>query len=477
MLSFVTNNIYAMKTKIVLGLLLLLLAFMQGCEKSQIPGKGKLELSIGQSPAAEALLKSADIDTGTVVGYSYYLVFSVETINGDVVFDSEMVPLMVFGSGFLSPSIEMEEGNYYLTELFVVNTTGEAIMAAPRLNSEYAYLVNSPLPIEFNINTNGVSRVSPEVLNIGDAGPGMFGYAEFDVTVVNPLKAHLNLVCTSANNALCGATMVATSSYGWAHKFSLQQGLNELFLREDGDYYMFEVYGDDGQTVALMYTMDEIRNSSPESPLMIDFGSAQLKTLVLQPAAADGMDATIIDLKPTVNYGSSNFFTASYMSEPILTVMRTTNSLIYFNGLGAMPKSATIQKVTLRLALVWDVPVKDSGASPDMMYYWPRGVLKQIVEPWEENTVTWGNQPKTIDANQVYIDIDPSLSTIYRTFDVTSLFVPYTEVAAPNYGMMLSVTNDNVALRELCFASSDHPQAELRPKLTVYYKMDEYLPD
>ncbi len=89
----------------------------------------------------------------------------------------------------------------------------------------------------------------------------------------------------------------------------------------------------------------------------------------------------------------------------------------------SLPKSATIKKVDLRLIydlpLVWDSTIfyPDGGVVPE----WCGGVLQKIVEPWEEDNVTWNTQPKTVEAGQVYIS--PFIRNAnFITVDVTSLY-------------------------------------------------------
>lgn len=450
-----------------------MLGLLCGCSEDPSTAKGQLEFKIGNVAAESAPLKALPGDSDATISYGYFLMFSVETSSGEPVFDNKMVPLTVFGNSFLSPAIEMGVGDYMLTKLFVVDGTGAVLMAAPQAGSELAYLVSQPLPVWFNISEGSTSRISPEVLSTAGANASMFGYAEFDVTVIKPLPVYLAVckrsVVADSSCAYTPAAVVVMGSDGWYYNFNLTAAVNKIVLRDNVSVYDFEVYVDGFDPIKKSFGIDELRASSETNPLVIDVDAQPLQKLVLQPSAADGIDATVIDLKPAVNFGNHPYFEASYQSEPILTVMRTTNSMIYFNGLGQLPKSAVIKKVTLTLWMVWDSTIVVPCVAD--IYYWPRGVLRQIVEPWDESAVTWNNKPQTIEANQVYVDIDPMMSTNMRTYDVTPLFVPVAEIAAPNYGMMLSVSFDKSFPASMQFASSDHAVAAMHPRLTVYYSL------
>jgi hypothetical protein len=104
---------------------------------------------------------------------------------------------------------------------------------------------------------------------------------------------------------------------------------------------------------------------------------------------------------------------------------------------------------------------------PDPGIAWYGGVFQQIVEPWEEDKVTWNNQPQTIMANQVFLS--PFIRNVnFIIVDVTSLFVPVQEVAAANYGILFKLwpTERFPGFR---FASGDFPVELMRPRLTIYY--------
>jgi hypothetical protein len=96
------------------------------------------------------------------------------------------------------------------------------------------------------------------------------------------------------------------------------------------------------------------------------------------------------------------------------------------------------------------------------------------VEPWEEMKVTWNTQPKTIEANQVYIP--PFIRNCnFIEVDVTSLYVPVAEIAAPNYGMLFRLWPGE-RFPGFRFASSDYPEAYMRPQLTIYYTIPSVTP-
>jgi hypothetical protein len=218
----------------------------------------------------------------------------------------------------------------------------------------------------------------------------------------------------------------------------------------------------------MQFTAKELIETTKENPLVlkIPWDSNQWQTLVLQPGPDIGKDAMISNLEADRNFGDHKYFEATFLSEPVLTVMRLNRSLIEFK----MPQTFAaikIHKVKLRLSyevpIPWDSTIFIGTNNTNFI----GGVLQQVVEPWEENTVTWNKQPKTIEANQVFIP--PFIRNVnFIEVDVTSLFVPNAETSAPNHGMLFRLWPED-RWPGFRFASSDHTNAALRPMLTVYY--------
>ena len=132
----------------------------------------------------------------------------------------------------------------------------------------------------------------------------------------------------------------------------------------------------------------------------------------------------VSNLEPDKNFGAHKYFEATFLSEPVLTVMRSNRSMIWFD-LSQVPKPSIIKKVILKLS--YDVPVPISNtqitdAVPGSSL-WYGAVLQQIIEPWEEGKVTWKNtQPESTEINQVFIS--PFIKNAnFIEVDVTPLFI------------------------------------------------------
>ena len=362
----------------------------------------------------------------------------------------------------------------------LIDPSGTVTAATPVEGSPLAYLVNDPLPLKFSIRGGTATIVSPELLAVGSHTPGDFGYVSFGGQIIKPLDFYT--VCIIDNPLSMApiqppvtADLTVFAGNDWRYRFSLKASVNHLIIRGGYDYYTFLLEKEGYLPQKFVFTARELRATTEISPLLlkIPYDSGQWKVMVLQPGPDGGKDAMISNLEPGKNFGGHKYFEATFISEPILTVMRSNESLISFD-MNVLPKSATIKKVILNLwydlPLVWDSTIFYPSGSGGIQ--WPGGVLQKITEPWEEHKVSWNEQPKTTEANQVFI-APFILNTNMITVDVTKLYVqdPATDGPdIPGYGMFFRLW-PHEWVPGFRFASSDYAEARMRPKLTIYYSL------
>lgn len=456
-----------------IAMILIAVTAFYSCQKADEEAVGTAEFSL--IIPDDGQLKSGSIADSEFV--SYQVLVSVEDLQGNPVLEDKLIPVYAFGTGFVSEKIEIRTGEFRLTKFMVINTTGNVIFASPVEGSPLAYLTNRPLPLGFNIYPEQITRVSPEVLAVGDQSPDQFGYASFVVSIVKPLTFWTGAVIDNPMIMApfplwTEARLTVWAQDGWHYTFRLAAGVNKLVIRGGSEVYTFIVEKEGYIPQKFEFKAARLLETSKEYPLYlkIPWDAIIYQTFVLQPGPDAGKDAMISNLEPEKNFGDHKYFEATFLSEPILTVMRSNRSLIEFR----FPETfapISIKKVMLRL--FYEVPVPwDStifiGTSSDSFI---GGVLQQVVEPWEEYTVTWNKQPKTVEMNQVYIP--PFIRNVnFIEVDVTRLFVQpsNTDPAVyPNYGMLFKLWPEE-KWPGFRFASSDHPNMLLRPMLTVYYK-------
>jgi hypothetical protein len=457
---------------IYISLMILAVAGISSCNKDTgDKGFGTAEFSLAL-PADLSQLKSATTDSLVV---SYQLMISVVDMKGNPVFSDKLIPLYTFGTGFVSEKIEIKTGEFKLTKFMVINPSGAVIYAAPMAGSPLAYLTNKPLPMSFNIFPDKITTILPEVLVVGDLSPAQFGYATFGVQIIKPLDFYT--MCILDNPLIMAPTQITTArltisnNMGWIYSFNLAASINHLVIRGGSVNYTFLLEKEGYTPQKMQFTANQLMAATKDNPLVlkIPWGTPQYQVMAFQPGPDGGKDAMISNLEPDKNFGAHKYFEATWMSEPILTVMRSNRSLIWFD-LNMLPKSAIIKKVMLKLSydlpIPWDSTIIFPGTTATNFI---GGVLQQIISPWKEDSVTWNNQPKTSELNQVFIP--PFIRNVnFIEIDVTSLFISMAANPLPNYGMLFKLY-PNEKFKGFRFASSDFPEPVMRPKLSVHYTL------
>jgi len=455
------------------GLILVAVVSLISCEKKDIgTGLGTAEFSIDVQDGLGQTKSDSPSDTAKA---SFQLMISVEDMAGNALFTDKMIPIYAFGTSFVSENIEMKPGEFKLTKFLVINPSGIVVFAAPRAGSPLAYLVNRPLPVNFNIVPGQVTRILPEVLPVDNQTPDKFGYATFGVQIIKPLSFWAGAVIDNPMimapfPQFTEARLTVQAKDGWHYTFKLYAGLNNIIIRGGSEIYTFLLEKEGFQPVKAEYKASVLLAATKENPLYlrIPWDSQTLKSITLQPGPEAGKDAMVSNLEPDKNFGVHKYFEATFMSEPMLTVMRSNRSMIWFD-LSQVPKPSIIRKAILRLAYEIPVPVsitQEADVVPGSSL-WYGAVLQQIVEPWDEGKVTWNTQPKSTEVHQVFIS--PFIRNANSIeVDVTSLIVIPSTNALPNHGMLFKLfpTEKFSGFR---FGSSDFPDVPIRPRLTVYF--------
>jgi hypothetical protein len=466
-----------MKTFIKLFLISLVVVpiiVFYSCEKynSGTSGMGKAEFSI----SLPGIAVSRSATSSDSVSISYQIVISVEDLSGNAVLTDELILLHKLGTGYVSENIKIRTGEFRLTRFMVIDPAESVVYAAPKAESSLACLCTQPLPLNFNIIQNQVTRIMPEVLAVGNLAPDQFGYTSFGVKIINPLDFWT--VCILDNPLIMApiqftnARLTVYSPNGWHCTYKLETAVNHIIIRGGFDIYTFVLEKEGYPVQTIQVSAKDLVATSKENPFVLKIPwISQLKTIILQPGPEKGKDAMISNLEPDKNFGGHKYFEATFLTEPVLAVMRSNRSLIFFN-LDTLPKSAVIKKVILKLSYDLPVPFDSSYLTdtlPSLGNFWYGGVLQQIVEPWEEYKVTWNTQPKTIETNQVYIP--PFIRNAnFIVVDVTKLFVTADLSAVPNYGMLFRLWPVD-KFPGFRFGSSDFAEPGMRPGLIINYTL------
>ena len=88
----------------------------------------------------------------------------------------------------------------------------------------------------------------------------------------------------------------------------------------------------------------------------------------------------------------------------------------------------------------------------------------------EATTVTWRTQPLTTTDHQVFVNGAIRPDQDFTDIDVTQIIMDYIQDKDNSFGFLMKWQVEE-PFKKLILASSEHPVAQLRPKLEVYYSI------
>ena len=98
----------------------------------------------------------------------------------------------------------------------------------------------------------------------------------------------------------------------------------------------------------------------------------------------------------------------------------------------------------------------------------PPWLFRRVIEPWDEYTVTWYNQPEITTQNQVRLPESQSPTQDYTDIDIKILFQDIINDPEFSHGILFRLQEEAYD-RKMMFASGDYEIPLLRPKLEIIY--------
>jgi hypothetical protein len=193
--------------------------------------------------------------------------------------------------------------------------------------------------------------------------------------------------------------------------------------------------------------------------LEITYIESPSNIIVIQPGA-EGKDAQLWSIMPDLNIGNTPKFVA--MGWTHYGVPGVNRALIDFD-LSALPENAEIVDAKLSFYFINLEPTYFGHTGDNEAY------LQLVTDPWEEDYVTWNEQPLTTEEDQVYLPPSTDPYQDYTDINVTTVITKLFTEPDSYHGLMLKLINE-YPYNCLLFASSDYSDTiEMRPKLEITY--------
>jgi hypothetical protein len=314
------NLVLIMKQNSLLISLWVLLFLFTQCSTEEDPQTGQTEqvqfaVAIPQTEN-DGGRTAADLPEGSK------LLISISNSDGAVL-SSHSVTILKFGDEYITEPLDLPIGRYSVTDFLVTSAPGNVLFATPKHGSMLAGAVNRPLPFSFVVGKGKITTYPMEVVNVATHSPEAFGYASFNIDVVNPIGISVfieengKLVLTEATGYL-----YADDDGEFIQEFPLGAKINYIpFAGEPDQPYTIHidkagyesvykefVYDELGASAALSFVLEK----SPDVTLNIDakaYESSEPLILVLRARLKEAGSITVDwgdGSVETTNFGGGN---------------------------------------------------------------------------------------------------------------------------------------------------------------------------
>jgi hypothetical protein len=165
-----------------------------------------------------------------------------------------------------------------LTAFVALGASGQPLYASPRVDSDYAYVVDAPLPLGFTVTAESVSTVRPEVVAV-DETLEAFGYVSHGFEVVDTVDFYLAVFVDDAGELVFPSYHLevdAETTPGVRQTLfagDVEAGIGHVRLRSVEGAYRLRITAEDYQDQELTLTHDELRDYET-TPLVVVLGPA-----------------------------------------------------------------------------------------------------------------------------------------------------------------------------------------------------------
>ncbi len=358
--------------------------------------KGQVKFSFTSN--VQLLEKKLNLDS-TVSNSLAAAVVTIEDASGNIVQNAVTIPLENLNGNYISNPISLATGNYQLTEFLLVNQNNQVIYASPLKSSPLAYLSSNPLPIYFDIQTNIVTNIIPDVISSINYTPQDFGYATFGFKVDSTFNflvgafiynqtAKNYQLTTATISVYSDSTFVYSGQLGVAGKDSVANSLaydslgitTPITLPAKYNSFTINISKANFATYTQTFTKAQLRQyylKTQKGPLVV------ILKAVTTPNLNDGLVLYLKLSGDVLDYsGYNNNGTAYGNLTPATNYKGVANAAYYFNGVDnyiQIPDAPSLNPDSQITVSAWYYPIAFSGdgfdaivakITPDFVYPW-----------------------------------------------------------------------------------------------------------
>ena len=174
--------------------------------------------------------------------------------------------------------------------------------------------------------------------------------------------------------------------------------------------------------------------------------------ITIQPNPWEGKDSMVVNQLPDDNYVDNQYFSLGNLSASVFL-----RGYLQFD-VSSMPTDAVIINADLKLYQYQTIGTEGFFIG-----------LHQVTESWEENLITWNNQPEYLPSPESTVTITVG-ATAWLSWNITSLLQGWVDGSIINYGILLKDTDEPMGDTFIrCYTSDYITNPNQCPKLEVTY--------
>lgn len=235
---------------------------------------------------------------------------------------------------------------------------------------------------------------------------------------------------------------------------------------EGNNGFMIKMVDEVNYYKSVLFASSDHSNPYIRPKLEITYSEENLDCITLHPGPAEGKDAYASSYHASSNTGNHQ----SLASHTWTNGGNLVKSRIFLGfDFAEIPDNAVVKSAALSL---YYNPTDNNQSydfhTGDNEYY-----IQRVIDSWDEGIITWNNQPNTTSTNQLRIPPSESPTQDYLDIDVTELVKDMIGSSEGNHGLMIRMVDEINYYRCVLYASSDHSNANLHPKLVVCFETDD----
>jgi len=205
--------------------------------------------------------------------------------------------------------------------------------------------------------------------------------------------------------------------------------------------------------------------------LLFTLGTAlfsQTYTVELRPDAANGQDAMIFERSDTYTRNYSRAMSMQISEWKGKKELYQQHQVLNFD-LSDLPTDMVVKSA--KLSLYFNPDNTDGRGAGHYGDVPTELMIHSIADPWDAETVNWDNRPAYTIDSKILLPGHTRKDQDYEDIDVTGIVSDM--ASGTSYGFYLQLAGDE-PLQILKFASSNHTNERLHPRLTITFTSENY---